>query len=127
MLLERDQAGMVYLLHLRHFLTEVVPFWHMRPDSSLIHQSDQTPGHTPRALATQERDIIAVYFPVGGQAVLNLPPGSTYQAQWFDPRTAQTQLSQTQLTGGLAAVTAPSGQDAHGHPLDYVSVMRRTA
>ena len=123
MRLEADQPGLTYLLHLRRFFSEVVPFARLRPAPELVRPADGPAGYQPLALASAEQDLAAVYFPAGGQTVLDLPAGRTYQAEWFDPCTAETQAAPERIAGGGATVTAPQGEQA-GHPRDAVLVLR---
>ena len=87
MVLDEDQPGLAYLLHLRRFFTEVVPFHQLRPAPEIVAGGEYAPGHRPLALATASRDLIAIYLPAGGPAEPALPDDKQYTLRWFDPRT----------------------------------------
>jgi len=116
MILEQDQPGMVYLLHLRRFFTEIVPFDRLRPAPQLVAPAEYVPGGRPLALATEELDVVAVYLPVGGAVTLDLSSGADRQAQWYDPRTGESRAAR----GNGLTFTSPEGVDDQGHPLDWV-------
>jgi hypothetical protein len=123
MVLEEDQPGLVYLLHLRHFFTQLVPFARMSPAPQIVRPGEYGRGFRPLALATEERDVIAVYMPTGGTATLRLPRGGRYHAQWFDPRTGELSSAALSKRKGYR-VQAPGGADRHGHPWDWVLLLR---
>lgn len=85
--MDRDQRGLEYLLHLRHFFTEHVPFHELRPAPEAIRPVTSEPGAVPLCLATPSRDIVVVYMPIPGFAYLTDPNAHTYDARWYDPRT----------------------------------------
>ncbi len=87
--LDRDQAGMPYLLHLRRFLTEVVPFHQLRPAPAPHPDGEFAPGHRPTILSTTDHDVVAAYLPVGGTLTLPRLPDGEYAARWFNPRTGE--------------------------------------
>jgi hypothetical protein len=89
MVLDEDQPGLADLLHLRHFMTGLVPLARLRPAPELLSES-ATRGEQPSVLATAERDVVAAYLPVGGGIRLDLP-ARTRRARWFDPRTGALQ------------------------------------
>ncbi|HEY63536.1 MAG TPA: DUF5060 domain-containing protein [Caldilineae bacterium] len=120
--LDRDQPGLAYLLHLRRFFTEMVPFHRMRPAPELIAPGAYAPGRRPLALATEDREVVAAYLPVGGAVELTLPTGKRYQARWFDPRTGDLQAAGMSEADGRRRFVAPPGQDEQGHPWDWVLV-----
>ena len=124
MRLDQDQPGMAYLQHLRRFFTEIVPFAHLLPAPDLIQPADRMPGYAPLALATASRNLIAIYFPAGGQAGLNLPPGATYRLDQFDPRTGQVESALATVSGAGVTVGVPPRQDAAGRSDDFVLVLR---
>lgn len=123
MLLEEDQPGLAYLLHLRRFFGEVVPFFRLCPEPGIIRPGEGPAGIQPLALASAEKDLVVVYFPAGGQIILDLPAGHAYQAEWFDPCTGETQTVPQRIQGGTLTITAPEGEQA-GHPRDAVLVLR---
>jgi len=85
-ILDRDLPGLVDLLHLRHFFTELVPFADLRPAPDLIDGGDFPFGSRPLALATPDRETVAVYLPTGGEVCLRPPAPSPRKGRWFDPR-----------------------------------------
>jgi hypothetical protein len=74
------------------------------------------------ALATEDREVVAAYLPVGGAVELTLPTGKRYQARWFDPRTGDLQAAGMSEADGRRRFVAPPGQDEQGHPWDWVLV-----
>ena len=127
MRLDEDQPGLEALLHLKRFFTDIVPFWKMRPDPALIQPADYADGYRPDGMVSTDHDCIAIYFPAGGSASLNLPTQGEYLAHWFDPRTGTLQPNFAFTGDGSESVTAPHGQDTQGHPFDFVLVLRRQA
>ena len=119
--LDRDQVGMPYLLHLRRFLTEVVPFRQLRPAPQLKPEGEFPPGHRPMIMSTPDHDVIAAYLPVGGSLTLSQLPDGVYASRWFDPRTGELGPTETVTTGPI--YSAPEGGDAH--PWDWALVLSR--
>lgn len=117
--LDEDQPGLAYLLHLRRFFTEVVPFADLRPAADVVAGGDTATGHRPLALATAARDTVAVYLPTGGSVTVrgNAAGG---RAIWFDPRTGETCPAQGQADADGARFDAPVGGGAR--PDDWVLV-----
>jgi len=70
---------------------------------------------------------VAVYFPAGGAATLDLPQDVGYSARWFDPRTGDVSDAApsrvAEGTNGRPAFETPGGEDGKGHPLDWVLVL----
>lgn len=118
-ILDRDQPGLEYLLHLRTFFTETVPFDRLRPVAGLARSTDPAPGHAPLAMATPERDIVIIYFPVGGEVTVDLDLGDR-AVQWFDPRSGEVVAGSKQAGG----VFAPPETAKTDHPPDWVLVLR---
>lgn len=125
MVIEEDQPGLAYLLHLRRFLTEVVPFHRMRAAPEIIVAGESDPGHRPLALATSGRDTVAIYLPAGGEVTLSLPGERPRNMQWFDPRTGELRSATLSGEGRRLSFAAPGGQDENGHPWDWVLVLSR--
>jgi hypothetical protein len=121
-LLDQDQPGLVHLLHLRRFFTEVAPFPDLRSRPELIPAGNWPPGHQPLALATPGDEVVAIYLPVGGRVELALPVSKPYQAQWFDPR--EGRLKPALKPASSAFFEAPGGQDGQGHPWDWVLLLQ---
>ncbi len=116
--LNRDQPGMQYLLHLRAFLTEHTAFHELRPAPQLLSQQSYLVGHAPLALATPDQSTVAVYLPVVGSVSLASPDTLAYHASWFDPRTGA--LTATTATG--PEYTSPTGGGER--PWDWVLLLR---
>ena len=109
-----------YLL-VRRFFTGLVPFHRLRPAPDLLPTREYPSGHAPAALATTERDIVAVYLPVGGEIAPAVPSGHGYAARWFDPRSGDLQ----EATAIEGTYRCPDGTDAQGHPQDWVLLSMR--
>ena len=123
MILDQDQPGLVYLLHLRLFFTEVVPFHQMQRAPEVLVPGEYASGHHPLALATKNQDVVAVYLPVGGSVHLSLLNDRTYQAQWYDPRTGQLSPARPSGKEKMLSFATPPGQDKDEHPWDWVLVL----
>lgn len=124
-LLAEDQPGLVYLLHLKHFFTEVVPFHRLRPAPEVTVDRDYPPGHRPLALASAGHEVVAVYLPAGGSVDLSLPAARQYGAEWFDPRTGESVRSGPAGGAGSLGSAAPRGGGSQPH--DWVLVLRSEA
>ena len=120
MILDQDQPGLVYLLHLRRFFTEVVPFYQMLPAPEVILLGECALGHRPLALATTSREAVAVYLPVGGIVNLTLPGDRRYDAQWYNPRTGELSPATPSVENERLSFATPPGQDEDKHPWDWV-------
>ena len=68
----QDQPGLVCLLHLRRFFTEVVPFHRMQPAPEVVLAEDTSPGLRQLPLATASGD---------GAVHLSLPRDKERNAQ----------------------------------------------
>jgi hypothetical protein len=124
LVLDEDQPGLAYLLHMAHFFREIVPSERLQAAPGVVVPGEYRRGGHPLALATQERDLVCAYLPVGGVVTLDLPAVSQYEGQWFDPRTGG--LTPVGLTsGGASRFEAPLGMDDQGHPWDWVLVLRQ--
>lgn len=115
-ILDRDQPGLSSLLNLRRFF-EVVPFHRLRPDAEIVEKRDAAPGCAPLALATPERDLVAVYLPVGGRVKVRL---HSDLCRWYDPRRGEFLPADGEPREGGRAFQAPIGRDARDHPWDWV-------
>lgn len=122
-ILDQDQPGLVYLLHLHRFFTEVVPFHQMQPAPEIIPAGEYAYGHRPLALATARRDVVAVYLPVGGTAGLCLPEGRSYNAQWYNPRRGELRPATASAGNAAVAFAIPAGKDKDEHPWDWVMAL----
>ena len=76
-------------------------------------------------MATDERDVVAVYFPALGTVDLELPEGNEYDAQWYDPRTGELTPALEDRESGALHFVAPLGFDENGHPWDWVLVLQK--
>ena len=123
MVLDEDQPGLVYLLHLRLFFTEVVPFHQMRRAPEVVVAGEYASGHHPLALATEGRDIVALYLPAGGSVSLSLPNDKSYKFQWYDPRTGELSPASPSARDRMLSFCTPGGQDKEEHPWDWVLVL----
>jgi hypothetical protein len=115
--LDKDLPGVADIVVLQKFLTHDVPFHTLRKAPELV-SGEFDFGHRPLALASADGATAVVYFPAGGEAAITAKGGT---AQWFDPRTGGYQPA----TAADGRFTAPAGQDADGHPLDHVLVVRK--
>jgi len=118
--LDKDQPGLEYLLHLRAFFTDIVPFERLRPVAGLAHRNDSRQGYQPLTLATSDQEIVVIYLPTGGDITVDLDRKG-YSGQWFDPRTGE--LIGSGMPAGVAF--APPEQPQGGNPEDWVLVLRR--
>lgn len=118
--LDQDQPGLEYLLHLRHVFTKVVPFERLRPVARLARSNNARPGKRPLAMASPERDIIVIYLPVGGDVTMEMDL-EAFTGEWFDPRTGQL------VDGGRrsGATFSPPQQPKGDRPDDWVLVLRK--
>lgn len=120
--LDQDQPGLVYLLHLRRFLTELVPFHALRPAPELVVGPEPAQvGHQPLALAAADQALVLAYLPTGGRVELALPSAQAYRAEWFDPR--EGSLQPATMDADQTIFESPPGQDAIGHPWDWILVL----
>jgi len=114
-ILDEDQPGLVYLLHLRRFLTEIVPFARLRPAHDLASSNDARRGHAPLTLATRDHAVIAVYLPTGGAVTLDCDL-TGHSAQWFNPRTA-----------GVSPIAAAGTMNVFSPPRPELSELPKTS
>ncbi|MFP3897587.1 MAG: putative collagen-binding domain-containing protein, partial [Anaerolineales bacterium] len=120
--LENDQPGLEYLLHLHRFLTEVVSFEELAPAPELVASGEHASGERPLALASAERDVVAVYLPVGGEVFLDLSRSlDDYAMEWFDPCSGE--LAEATGDASSASLIAPRAAQ-NGHPQDWVLLLR---
>jgi len=121
MILDQDQPGLIYLLHLRHFFTEVISFSQMRPVPEIVVSDGYAPGHRPLPLSTADRNTVAVYLPAGGAVTLDLPQSKTYHARWYDPRTGDLHPATSDVQDTKRKFLAPAGGDKC--PWDWALVL----
>lgn len=93
------------------FFETYVPFWNMTNHDELVTSSSAW------CLATEAFDVVVVYLQNGGTTNINLPAGSTFAVQWFDPRNGGSLQdgSVTSVPGGssisLGSAPNSSGSD----------------
>jgi hypothetical protein len=124
--LEEDQEGVRYLQNVGKFFTQVVPFEQLEVAHDLVLPGAHGRGHRPLALASEGRDLVAVYYPAGGSAALDVPAAREYAGQWwYDPRSGElSDAAASRIAGDdRLAYQAPPGKDEAGWPLDWVLVL----
>jgi hypothetical protein len=117
-----QQPGTDYLLQVRRFFTEVVPFHRLRVAPQVIDEAAYAFGHRPRALASDTHDIVAVYLPTGGQVTLHLK-GKSYKAQWFDPRSGTLTQATPQDSAAAMPLSFAAPEGGGEKPWDWVLVL----
>ncbi len=89
---------------------ESLPWWRLRPAPSLLAKQPgaNDPARFVSASLSADNDAAVFYLPVGGAIELSaaLPPGLSH-AEWFDPRTGESQPAQRTGNG----YRAPDQQD----------------
>ncbi|KPJ63522.1 MAG: hypothetical protein AMS15_00020 [Planctomycetes bacterium DG_23] len=123
MILDQDQPGLKYLLHMRRFFTGVVPFHRMRRTPEVLAAGEYAPGLQPLALATENQEVVAVYLPAGSSAHLALSEDKSYRAQWYDTRVGQLSPASPSAQEKKLSFATPGGQDKEQHPWDWVLVL----
>jgi hypothetical protein len=116
-----DQPGLQHLLHLRRFVTEIVPFHSLSPAPELVVDAGVETGRRPQALANEDRSVVVAYLPVGGEVALKIGPGRV--SQWFDPRTGAIGYAEGLVESDGTRFDAPTGGGAD-RPTDWVLVTR---
>lgn len=119
-ILDRDQVGMPYLLHVRRFVSEIIEFHQYHPAPELLVEQEYSYGFRPLVLATEANDKIAVYFPAGGSATLKIKTVNT--AHWYDPRTGRMQSATPASTDAGIIFKAPAVGNDPTRPWDWVLV-----
>jgi hypothetical protein len=119
----KDQRGVVALIHLRRFLTEIVSFERLRPVPELVDDGPTEYGRRPLVLADAGRDTVAVYLPAGGRVRLVFDDGSAVDASWFDPRTGEVSAAEVAADGRYVEAKSPGG--GGDRPFDWALVLRR--
>lgn len=117
--LDEDQPGLAFLLLVRRFFTEIAPFAVLRPAPDAISSRKTAQGERPQALATPERDVIAVYLPVGGDLVVR-GAASEGSARWFDPRSGDILPARGSAAGSGIRFVAPAPEGPR--PSDWLLV-----
>ncbi len=119
--LDQDQPGLAYLIHMREFFTRIVPFNDLKPAPALINGEPKPVGFQPKALANSSCRIICVYLPTGGSVSLSLPEGLDFQGQWFDPRTGDLSTAGSHLSRNTTLIAPEVGKN---HPWDWALVLK---
>jgi hypothetical protein len=117
--LDEDQPGLQHLLHLRRFVTGVVPFDALSPAPDLLVGEGAEAGRRPQALATDDRSVVLAYLPVGGEVTLKIGPDRV--SRWFDPRTGDLRDAECVVESDGMRFVAPTGGGAD-RPADWVLV-----
>jgi len=120
--LDQDQPGLEYLLHLRAFFTDSVPFARLRPAEGLVQPGDGRRGYGPLTLAAPERDIVVVYTPAGKGITVEFDPES-FDHRWFDPRSGAMDTDEARS----GATYSPPPQPAGEHPGDWVLILTKAS
>ena len=118
-MLERDQPGLDFLLHLRRFFIDIMNFSELRSAPQLIVSGEDGLGHRPSVLAAEGAERVAVYLPVGGEVTLRLPEAER-EERWFDPRTGELQPAEARVEGDRRTYAAPAGGGER--PWDWVLI-----
>lgn len=118
----KDQEGVTALQHLRHFLTAVVSFEHLRPAPELVLDGPTATGHRPLVLAAADRREVACYLPAGGSVTLDVPHADVAEALWYDPRSGESAAAETDEADGRTRATTPGGGQHRPH--DWALVLR---
>lgn len=120
--LDDDLPGLEHLLHLHRFFTEIVPFAQLRPDQTLVKEEAVPPGQAPLTMANEERNLVVIYLPVGGDVrIVDRQVPAT--AQWFDPRSGVLGVEQPAPGPVFTPPEPPVGE----RPDDWVLILRRQA
>lgn len=97
----------------------------MQPAPQIVAGSDYAFGHQPRALASDDQAVVAVYLPMGGKVELGLT-GKDYQAQWFDPRTGEISDAVSVTAGEHSHLSFEAPAGGGERPWDWVLVLKKT-
>jgi hypothetical protein len=90
-----------------------------------VSGEDGRRGYTPRALASDDRERVAIYLPAGGSVTV-APEAfpSNARWRWIDPRTGEDSLA---VPVRSRTFVAPAGDDAddhiHSYPADWLLVL----
>jgi len=123
MVLDRDQPGMADLLQVRILVERLgIVRDGLRPAPDLVAGEDDRRGYTPRALASDDRERVAIYLPAGGSVTVApevFPSNARWR--WIDPRTGEESLA---VPVRSRTFVAPAGEDADpAHPADWLLVL----
>jgi hypothetical protein len=120
MILEEDQPGLTYLLHLQEFFSAEVPFDRLQPAPELLTVGGRRKGQRPLVLASGDRHWVLAYLPAGGACELALPEDGLFRARWYDPR-GGVFLEPLSYVSGRSEFVPPVSEGAH--PDDWVLVL----
>ncbi|MGB3329142.1 MAG: putative collagen-binding domain-containing protein, partial [Thermomicrobiales bacterium] len=124
MVLDRDQPGMADLLQVRTLVERIgLVRETMRPAPELVQGDDgQGTGYAPRALASEDRERVAIYLPAGGSVTVSsevFPSNARWT--WIDPRTGDETLA---IPARKRTFIAPVGDDDDpSRPADWLLVL----
>ncbi len=121
---EPDCPGAGQLRHLRHYLTRRVPGAQLRPVTlpDLRGGRPELPGGTPRALATPDQRVVAIYLPAGGGLGLSSARLQGAVATWFDPRSGAEKPATAERRGEEGWFSPPDGDHSTA---DWVLTVER--
>jgi hypothetical protein len=126
---KNDPAGAKQLIHAKQFFTEVLDFKHFRRDQELpVKEWEQQKEKGERALCLSacDREQIVVYFPAGGECVLQLDTNRRYDAFWYDPINGSRSQDVTfALQEAGTVFRSPGGDDGEGNEKDWVLVLKK--
>ncbi len=82
-----DLPGATQMGYIRQ-LFESLPWTELFPAQELIRQAANQPETFVTCMATPDRSVIMVYFPIGGQAelLINVNASENSSVSWFNPR-----------------------------------------
>ncbi len=112
------------MIHVKRFFTDVVPFEELRPLEDAVRGTFAA-GTKPLVLANKGKTIVAIYFPTGGSADVDVGKATFSKTEWFDPRSGARKAAKVTLAKRVLSATAPGGKDEDGHPYDWVLVARK--
>lgn len=124
MLLDKDLPGVVDMTVLQRFLTETVPFHTLKPSPESV-RGEFALGRKPMLLASEARDVLVAYLPVGGTAEFDVGKSSFTNGSWFDPRTGKSSPAAIGVANGVLSASAPKDPSPTDRPADWVLIARK--
>ncbi|NNL94725.1 MAG: DUF5060 domain-containing protein [Xanthomonadales bacterium] len=94
-----------YMATARQFMHDYLPFWDMQPGDSLLSGEDGAFGGGQ--VFYKPGEVYAVYLPDGNPSGTLTLPGSTFDFDWFNPRSGAFEGSQVQVNGPSVALGSP--------------------
>jgi len=120
---DQDQPGVAHLVHFNNFFTRVVPYEKLAPCTDIVEKKPAEEGYAPLCLASEDRSIIAVYLPAGGEVTIFIDNSGSYNAQWYDTRTGKLHNAEPKTAGGKTVfISAGSGKDKRD---DWVLLLKK--